>query len=636
MWQFRIKPRNEKIRDPIQGAFFTTEAVAGPAQALVREAIQNSLDARNGDGPVRVRFWLSADEHALTAEDVSRLFEGTWEHYAAEGNGLHAAPEPQSSCSYLVVEDFGTNGLTGDPSQADPEPGVKNPFFLFFRAEGLSAKAGTELGRWGVGKFVFPRSSLASTHFGVTVRADDSRHLLLGAVTLKTHRIGPVTYSPDALFGTPDRDGFVLPFSERALLDDFSSTFNLSRIDQPGLSVVVPFLDTEITFESLLVAVARNWFIPLLTGDLEVTIESPGRRVVLDSSSLERTLEEHAEAVGTGVIEYVRLARWGAGLAEADRLQLLMPDPARAARWSADLVPDNVAAMIRQRLESRQAVAVRVPLTIRPKGKPPAETCLDIYLRPDRSGDGRPLFVREGILVSDVRGARASEIRSLVLVDDRPLATLLGDSESPAHTEWQKDGLNFRDRYTYGKAVIGFVTSSVAELLGIVSRNAAEADPSLTVDFFSIEAPEASDPDELETVDQTRRKPEDGDTTEVDHPEIEHRRQRVAVTRIAGGFTVASTEAAPTPPYLVELRCAYNVRSGNPLKKWVSEDFDLAAPPVQVTCDTPGVSVHSVKGNWLLLRVDAPSIRATVTGFDEARDLYVRYDVRERDASPEI
>jgi hypothetical protein len=238
--------------------------------------------------------------------------------------------------------------------------------------------------------------------------------------------------------------------------------------------------------------------------------------------------------------------------------------------------------------------------------------------------------------VSDVRGARASEIRALVLVNDRPLATLLGDSESPAHTEWQKDGLNFRDRYTYGKAVIGFVTSSVAELLGVVSRNAAEADPSLTVDFFSIEPPDTGDPDEIETFDRTRRKPKDGDTTETDQPEIERKPQRVAVTRIAGGFTVASTEAAPTPPYLVELRCAYNVRSGNPLKKWVSEDFDLAAPPVQVTCDTPVVSVHTVRDNWLLLKVDAPTVRATVTGFDESRDLYVRYDVRERDASPEV
>jgi len=636
MWQFRIKPRNEKIRDPIQGAFFTTEAVAGPAQALVREAIQNSLDARNGDSQVRVRFWLATNEHALTAEDVNRYFEGTWDHYAAEGNGLHVAPVRESPCPYLLVEDFGTNGLTGDTSQADPEPDVKNPFFLFFRAEGLSAKGGIELGRWGVGKFVFPRSSLASTHFGITVRADDGQRLLLGAVTLKTHRLGPATYSPDALFGTPDPDGFVLPLSERELLDDFSRSFNLSRTDQPGLSVLVPFLDPEITFESLLVAVARNWFIPLLTGDLQVTIESPGRRVVLDSGSLERTLEEHAEAVGTGVIEYVKLARWGAGLEDGSRLELLMPDPSRAARWSADLVPDNVAAAIRQRLESREAVAVRVPLTIRPKEKAPTATYLDIYLRPDRSSDGRPLFVREGILVSDVRGARASEIRSLVLVDDRPLATLLGDSESPAHTEWQKDGLNFRDRYTYGKAVISFVTSSVAELLGIVSRNAAEADPSLTVEFFSIEAPDTEDPEELESVDQTRRKPKDGDTTVVDQPEIERRTQRIAVTRIAGGFTVASTENAPTPPYLVELRCAYNVRSGNPLKKWVSEDFDMAVPPVQVTCDTAGVSVHSVKGNWLLLRVDAQLVRASVTGFDESRDLFVRYDVRERDANPEI
>lgn len=61
-WHYRVKAPAEKVRDPIQGEFFSTEAIKNPADALVREALQNAMDAalRDGDGQpkdmLRVRF----------------------------------------------------------------------------------------------------------------------------------------------------------------------------------------------------------------------------------------------------------------------------------------------------------------------------------------------------------------------------------------------------------------------------------------------------------------------------------------------------------------------------------------------------------------------------------------------------
>lgn len=60
LWKFRAHRSDEKIRNPIQGEFFSEEAVERPAQALVREVIQNSLDARAGEAPVEVRFTVSS------------------------------------------------------------------------------------------------------------------------------------------------------------------------------------------------------------------------------------------------------------------------------------------------------------------------------------------------------------------------------------------------------------------------------------------------------------------------------------------------------------------------------------------------------------------------------------------------
>ena len=628
MWFFRKKRAGEKIRNPIQGEFFATEAIEGPAQALVRESIQNSLDASTGSGPVHVRIMLATGDGALPAEQVREVFDEAWPHYAASGNGLRDAPRQDSSCPYLVVEDFGTKGLTGDPSQPDPEPGVVNPFFLFFRAEGLSAKTGTELGRWGVGKFVFPRSSQASAHFGVTVRHDDQRRLLLGAVTLKAHRIASdsATYTPDGLYGRLVDEDFVLPIEDAALIDCFCAAFRISRTTEPGLSVVVPFVDPEITFERLLLAAVKDYFLPIIHHRLEITIEANGEHVTLNALSLNDVMAKYENALGPAVRGHVALARWATEVTDADRIVLSLPDPARAARWSDALVPETVLNLLRERLATRKPVAVRVPVTVRSKKNGSMESFFDIYLAPDKTSDGRPLFVREGIIISDVRGARAREIHSLVVIENRPLAALLGDSENPAHTQWQKDSSNFRGLYTYGPGLIEFVTHSVGELLAIVTRSSEEADPSLTVDFFSIEPPE-NDNDGVDA-ERKRPRPQKGEKTGEQPVEVEARPTRILIRRHSGGFTVIQGAAPPPPPFLIELRCAYDIRSGNALKKWDPADFMIGSAQTPVSCEG-AVALKQAKGNWLLLQVSGPEFRVSVTGFDLARDVYVRADVRE-------
>ena len=55
-WRFREMTPEEINVDPIEGEFFTTEALGSLNGALVREAIQNSLDAAVGNRPVTVRF----------------------------------------------------------------------------------------------------------------------------------------------------------------------------------------------------------------------------------------------------------------------------------------------------------------------------------------------------------------------------------------------------------------------------------------------------------------------------------------------------------------------------------------------------------------------------------------------------
>lgn len=630
MWHFRRKSAGEKIRNPIQGEFFAQDAIAGPAQALVRESVQNSLDARSGVAPVRVCFTLAAGPHALKPAQVAEIFEGAWPHYAARGNGLHDPPTRTSSCAYLLVEDYGTRGLTGDPMQADPDPDPdrKNAFFMFFRAEGLSGKSGTELGRWGIGKFVFPRSSRASTHFGVTVREGDGRRLLLGAATLKAHRIpgDDAMYTPDGLYGTLAGDGFVGPIEDRSAIDRFCGLFGITRSSEPGLSIVIPFIDEgEITFDALLSAAVHDYFWPILNGQLEISVRSGSQVLELSSATLRQVLQADAN-LSKDLLPLVELGEFARTVADDARVVLQMHDPARAARWTDALVSPPAVDTIRSRLASREPLAIRVPVTVRPKNSASISSHFDIYLRHDKDSDGRPVFVREGIIISDVRGRRATEMRSLVVIEHRALAGMLGDSENPAHTQWQRDSSNFKGRYTYGKSVIDFVTESVASLLAIVNRTNTEVDDTLTIDFFSIKP--AAESDEAEEADEPRRTRKPGDGAESPVGAIQKNPSKIRIARSQGGFSVLPGTAPPPPPYLIEVRCAYETRIGNPLKKWDPADFSLGSAGLPITVEG-AATLALAKDNRFLIQVRGNEFRAAVRGFDVLRDVFVRADIRE-------
>jgi hypothetical protein len=631
MWHFQPKGRGDKIRNPIQGEFFATDAIEAPAQALVRESIQNSLDARLSGEPVTIKITLAANDDALFSEKVADYFRDAWPHYCAAGNGLINAPSYRDRCPFLVIEDFGTRGLTGDPAQADPDPdpSIKNPFCLFFRAEGLSAKSGAELGRWGVGKFVFPRSSRASTHFGLTVRHDDRRRLLLGASTLKAHRIAgdDQMYSPDGLYGRPHHEGFVMPIEDAVEIDRFRETFLVNRTDEPGLSVVVPFVDGDITYEALLQAAVRDYFLPIMEKRLVVELKAGAREVAVDADNLEDILADNLAVLGKSLEAQVGLAKFALRVANGDRLAIDSHDPSRAAKWTDNLVGPTVLTVIRERLDSRVPVAIRVPVTVRKKGRGDLQSYFDVLLVSDPDSDGRPLFIREGIIIADVRGKRAREFRSLVIINDRPLAEMLGDAENPAHTQWQKDSSNFRDRYTYGKALLDYVINSVGELVSIINRSSQEADATLTIDFFSVKTPEEQE-EEGDDGRTPKPRPKPGDDKEEPPRDIRSTPSRIKITRVAGGFTVCQGDAPPQTPYVVEIRCAYDVRDGNPLKKWDRADFVLGRSSNPVTC-TGAARVSVVRDNIVLLIIEGPEYAAELKGFDVNRDVFVRAEIKE-------
>lgn len=628
-WYFRSPAPDESVRDPVHDEFFADDAIRDVCEAMVREGIQNALDAGAGsDGPVVVRLGVrtaTPDENSEADAARRSFLTGIYDHWAAKGNGLTKPPKAADRLAWIVFEDFGTTGLTGNPSQSFPEDEA-NPFFAFFRAEGYSEKRSTQRGRWGLGKFAFPRASLGRCFFGLTVRHDDGRRFLMGRCTLKSHRIGTSRYTPDGFFGVRTPGAPVMPYEHPETLDRFALAFGLARDEsRPGLSVVVPFVDTgEVRSAALLSAVLRGYWLAILSGDLEVRlVEEDGNVVELTTESIDEAVTRLPPAERDALLPLIALGRWG--LQQPMESTVQVPPPTGLPRWGADVLPDAVLDTLREQLPNSR-VKLRIEVVVRQKEPLAAmPSYFDILL--ERTDDGslhKPLFIREGIIISDIRASVPIGWRSIVLVEDQPLATLLGDSENPAHTRWLKEGSHFKGRYTHGKELISYVTGSVRAILDRLTSADRDADPTVLADVLSVLLPET---------DGSRRRPRPAETqpTETTPPDVdvETNPRRFRLSQVEDGFAVHGAGGSIANGTVLLIRAAYDVRSGNAFTAWHELDFDLGRAPIRII-EQRNVDVLERSDNRIRLTILSNDFRFVVAGFDPWRDLKV--DARLEDA----
>lgn len=461
------------------------------------------------------------------------------------------------------------------------------------------------------------------------MRSDDRKKLLMGMAVLKSHDLNGTRYAPDGWLGRPADDGdeeLVLPVEDSSFIDQFTKAFEIQRGDDPGLTIVVPWCDLDLTDENLVRAVLRGYFWPILRGQLEVIIEAPRIETLLDANSLESEINKIGNDLEREISPLVELAKWAGALDENDFIRLACPDPSRAWQWSKERLPADSVDDLRQRYERGDKIALRVPVTVREKNEEPRETFFDVFMSRDGSEQGgRPVFIREGIIIPDVRAPRTRGVRAIVNAEDEPIAVFLKNAENPAHTQWQHDGEKFRGRYTSGKSDLDFVKRAVHEIVNILCEQDKKEDRTLLADLFSIPAP----PEEQESRTREKKKPEDkGKEPEEPTPPEPHPRPFI-IDRIEGGFVVRNggMNGAP-PPGALLIRAAYHVRRGNPFKKYHPADFDFSQ---RMKTQCTGATALEKKENRLRVKIDAREFRIEVTGFDPKRDVRVEVKRQEDD-----
>lgn len=602
--QFRDISPDEVEKELTQRDQFDSDEVA-LIEALVREAHQNSLDARPEKGTSLVRTRIAFHTPSVEqAKFLAPLLTGLPGHLAA--SKVDVSDLDFTSPQFLVIEDFGTTGLTGAWDRRD-----ELPFSDFWRRVGKSHKGGTAGGRWGLGKLVFSSASRVRSFFGLTVRADDPAHepLLMGQAVLTVHK-DPITGNEvDGIgfFCERAESGLQVPARDAGFVDKFAAAVGISRKREPGLSIAIPFIRTDLKTDGLIRSLLKNYYFPILMGQLESRIDD----VEVRESTFDELAQLHGgDRLGDGrVVAFVRELR--------ARLATNEPDFTLNSVLTKDIgaaVPDEMAALLRTRFVSNELIHVRAPLSLKRRRDDVAvETYIDLFARLT-DGEGQALVVRGGItLPLEGRDFRSRKCLAALIASDDVIAEFLGDAENPAHTKWNGSAEKLTARWVAGSTRLSEIRAALNGLYHLVAKSLETVEEDAFIELFSVPAP-AGAPNPV-------KKPV---PSKDPVPPIVSRPALYDIRARKGGFTVGSAPSltAEQLPLQLGVEAAYNLNGGNPFKRHSKVDFDFDESELKISAT--GATYRAESPNRLIIDVTSPSFSVAVAGFDTNRDLVVR------------
>jgi len=189
----------------------------------------------------------------------------------------------------LVMEDFNTTGITGDPEKSDDQTdtGQPNNYFYMNQSFGLNQKLNDARlgGSEGEGTQAFNLNSDISTFFYYSVDVtSNNRGAFFGISYLGGRKLDQINYMPFGFFGKKKLNPkFVeptyncYPVTEEKEISRLVSLFKLKRKkNDPGTSIIIPFYKKKgIEDKKLLIAnIIDVYRATILRGELEVIVDN--------------------------------------------------------------------------------------------------------------------------------------------------------------------------------------------------------------------------------------------------------------------------------------------------------------------------------------------------------------------------
>lgn len=271
MWRFANTSSLEEVAFNASLKKFQTNGMDG----LVREAIQNSLDARLDelDAPVEVIIQSGEMEShvipdiASLRSRINSLIEGN--EYAKETISHMKDNMMKDSIPYISFEDKNTKGLTG--AQNAPNYSENDTWEIYAYQKGVHGQTEdrnfekTRGGSHGIGKIAFNAASDIYLIFFSNCDISGNKHIG-GNIQLIEHKYEGEYYRSSGYFANINDDGNKLPYP-----NNFSHPFVK---DTRGLKLIVPFLRGTYPSDtsSIIRSVCDNFFLAILNQKLIISV----------------------------------------------------------------------------------------------------------------------------------------------------------------------------------------------------------------------------------------------------------------------------------------------------------------------------------------------------------------------------
>jgi hypothetical protein len=267
-----------------------------PLESLAREICQNSIDAQNKKGAVRVEFkrfeivdvnkypW-----HEGLKEEINRCYEYKKDS-KKEGNALRLmktiVEQPTLKC--LRISDFNTTGLKGIENNKDDD----TPYYNLAKGSGVSEKTGSEGGSKGIGKFASFVTSGINTVFYATKTVDN----IDGYIGIANLRSRPIDNQEGlkttgvGYFGSDQKNDPIL--GEVQLDDSFHR-----KAEEYGTDVYILGFKERKNWENTIIAkILESFMAAILYDYLQVNVDG----VIVDKTTIQEIINNNDFSSGLG------------------------------------------------------------------------------------------------------------------------------------------------------------------------------------------------------------------------------------------------------------------------------------------------------------------------------------------------
>ena len=502
-WLGSRKGANQVENESQHANFFTNTDVLTGQSILIREAIQNAIDARdktNGHTMARVRFYVGSVPAAVGI----KYFSGQKERIL---KCLKNVPNLEEECHFIAVEDFNTTGLVGSVNNDLPEGDSRiGSYFYFTWATGKSNKSIGTRGKNGVGKIVFPKTSRIKSFLVFSSRdnaaiPNEPKNLLFGTSILKTHELNGKKWLPEShwmCINESGSDKMHVPSSNVDEISEFAKDWKLERkLDQKGTSIVIPYRDENFSGQNLAQCIAQDYFVAILEGILEVeVVDESGFSVNMNSQNIMQNLDSLDEDLMTKTsktkAELLALCKLFSER-QTGSTSVIKTSGTTLGRnyWDEHSFDEAARDVLREQLESGITLEFKVSTFVPGLADrtPVAEDFFSVLVCKKEGSNLPSTFAREGIIIPSANINRIDGYTTLVIIDSGKLADLLGDAEGPSHEKWSWEEEKFQGKYVpkiAGEETIKFVRQSVISLLRKIQVQVNELEDSRYANAFPL------------------------------------------------------------------------------------------------------------------------------------------------------